>query len=148
VLPRVRAARAHHPLFRIGTARGTCDQEGYALCLEERSGWLDASRKRELAIRHRVAERMRDGADFADAVEFAREHGEPLDAALRFAERAHRGGDGATAGLGREIVYLASYIRVRDRFASDGAAEAVVGSGQIRCERVDELRAFRPRGET
>src|SRR5262249_6655339 len=52
VMPRVRAAGLVPFIFRIGTARGTDDQEGYALVLEERAGLLGARRRRILAARH------------------------------------------------------------------------------------------------
>ena len=142
VLPRVRAARTRHPLFVVGSARGTCDQEGYALVLEERHGFLNVRRKRELALRHVLAESMRAGADFADAVELAIEQGETTDAALRIAERAYRGGSGAGPGLGREIVYIASYLRVKDRCARDPSAERVLAAGQVRCEWLDAAAPF------
>lgn len=142
VLPRVRAASTEHPLFRIGSARGTCDQEGYALCIEERHEYLNARRKRELALRHCIAEDMRSGATFADAVSFAADYGETLETAVRLAERAYRGGNGTNAGLGREVVYLASYLRVNEHLARDPGAEHVLHSGQVRCEWLASARAW------
>ena len=130
VLPRVRAARAH-PLFLLGTARGTDDQEGLALVYEERAGLLDAARRAELARRHAAVRAMRAGADFVEVVRSLRAAGVDLRASLAAATRAFRGSEGTFAGLGRESVYLASFSRVRARLQKDPGAERWLASGQV-----------------
>ncbi|HEY4014595.1 MAG TPA: tyrosine/phenylalanine carboxypeptidase domain-containing protein [Polyangiaceae bacterium] len=139
--PRARAAGAAVTLVRAGTARGMDDQEGRALVLEERAGMLGARRRRQLAARHRAVEAMLDGASFADvAWSLADAHGFDAADAVLVAERAFRGGDGVQPGLGRERVYLESFVRVRARFAAYPEDEAVMASGQVAADAVDALR--------
>jgi hypothetical protein len=138
VLPRLRAASGH-PVFALGTARGTDDQEGLALVYEDRGGFLDAPRRSELAARHAAAAAMRAGADFVEVVRALEDRGVPLREALRTASRVFRGSDGRFPGLGRESVYLASFLRVRARLRAEPAAERVLCSGQV---AVSALRAL------
>ncbi len=139
VLPRVRAERAH-PIFSLGTARGTDDQEGLALLYEEREGLLDARRRVELARRHVAAAAMRRGADFVEVVRaLVRAHDTPLRDALLAASRAFRGSDGRAPGLGRESVYIASFLRVRAHVARRPEDERTLASGQV---AVSTLRAL------
>jgi len=141
--PRVRALCARCPLFRVGTARGADEQEGRALLLEERAGWLGPSRRRQLAARHRAVEAMHDGASFADvAFTLARVHGLDESEAIVAAERAFRGGDGSRPGLGRERVYLESFVRVSEHLARRPNDEQVLSCGQVAVDAVEELRPF------
>jgi hypothetical protein len=141
--PRARALRARSLLFRVGTARGADDQEGRALLLEERAGWLGPSRRRQLAARHRAVEAMQDGASFADvAFRLARVHGFDETEAVVAAERAFRGGDGSRPGLGRERVYLESLVRVRAHLVRYPDDEHVLSCGQVAVDCVGELRRF------
>ena len=144
-LPRTRALGASLAIFRAGTARGMDDQEGRALLLEERSGWLGPRRRRSLAARHRAFEHMVGGATFADvAAGLVREHAvEPLQAVL-VAERAFRGGDGQHPGLGRERVYLESFVRVRAHLAAHPDDEPVLAAGQIAVDAAGTLRSRVP----
>ncbi len=135
VLPRVRAASLH-PIFALGTARGADDQEGLALVHEERAGMLDASRRVELARRHLTVRAMRGGADFVEVVRALAGDGVSSRDAVRIASRAFRGGNGQSPGLGRESVYITSFVRVR----SAPEAEAIIASGQVSLESVDALR--------
>jgi hypothetical protein len=139
--PRAHARKAPLGLFGAGTARGVDHQEGRALVLEERAGLLTTRRRRQLAARHRAVEAMLDGATFADvAYSLVRENGfEPEDAVV-VAERAFRGGDGMSAGLGRERVYLESYVRVREHLQRHPEDEDVLASGQIAVEAAGVLR--------
>jgi pimeloyl-ACP methyl ester carboxylesterase len=115
-IPRTRAAQARIAIFQIGTARGIDDQEGLALVLEERLGFLTPRRKRELAARHLAVEAMDGGARFTDNVHgLVKEHGLTPREAVLVAERAYRGGDGTSPGLGRERIYL-------DRFWNEVSA--------------------------
>jgi hypothetical protein len=142
VVPRVRAASLEPWIFRIGTARGTDEQEGFALVLEERGGMLGARRKRALAARHLACSAMDRGASFVECVRALMGHGlSPRDAVL-VAERAYRGGDGSGAGLGRERVYLACLARVRAHLAAHPNDEAVLASGQVAVAATAALRPF------
>ncbi len=132
-LPRARARSAPFGLFALGTARGSDDQEGRAVALEERGGHLTASRRRELALRHVAAMAAHEGACFDELVTLARSHGAELPRALRLAARAARGG-----GLGRERVYLPAYLRFLAASRRDPRVEAVLLAGRVRIEAVAE----------
>lgn len=138
VLPRVRAESAH-PIFTLGTARGTDDQEGLALLHEERAGLLDAPRRAELGRRHLAAHAMRQGADFVEVVGELRHTGAELEHALRIAARVFRGSDGTFPGLGRESVYLPALACVRAHLASRPRDEAILGCGRIATEALPLL---------
>jgi len=139
-LPRARAVH-EAPLFAIGTARGTDDQEGFALVVEERAGVLDDARKRELAARHWVVEAMGARATFADVMQaLVKDHGLVSEAALGIAQRAFRGGDGVSAGLGRERVYLGAWVRVRAHLAETPEDEEVLARGQVAVGAVRGMR--------
>ncbi len=141
--PRTRAREILPRIFRLGTARGTDEQEGLALVLEERHGFLSTRRRRELAARHVVVEGMLDGASFVEGVRaLVRDHGIETRQAVLVAERAYRGGNGETAGLGREIVYLESFLRVRRAIAARPSDEHVFGSGQVATATLAALRPF------
>ncbi len=142
VIPRTRARSLSPGLFAIGTARGTDDQEGYALWLEDRRGLSGPGRKRELGARHRAVSMMRDGADFVAVVRALRAGGTVLDVALRIAERAFRGSHGATPGLGREQVYLDAYLRVRAHLSARPEDESVLSAGQVALDAVPALREW------
>jgi hypothetical protein len=142
--PRARAHGTGSLLFRLGTARGADDQEGRALLLEERAGWLGPARRRQLAARHRAVEAMQDGASFADvAFTLARVHGYDETEAVIAAERAFRGGDGSRPGLGRERVYLESFLRVGAHLAIHPDDDQVLACGQVAVESVRRLRRYR-----
>jgi hypothetical protein len=138
--PRFRASLSSPGLFAIGTARGADDQEGLALLLEERHGFLVGARRQELALRHRAVEAMDRGATFVETVRaLVSRDGAPLARAVAAAARAFRGSSGETAGLGRERVYLASFARVAACVRERPASEAVLASGQVAVDAVDVL---------
>jgi hypothetical protein len=146
VLPRTRAARLAPKIFQIGTARGVDEQEGLALVYEERHGFATPRRKRELAARHLAVLMMDGGATFPEcAAALVREHGLSARDAVSVAERAYRGGDGVSAGLGRERVYLASYARVREHLVAAPDDERVLASGQVALDAIGPLRAYADR---
>jgi hypothetical protein len=130
-------------LFHAGTARGIDDQEGRALLLEERAGLLGPRRKRQLAARHRAVEAMMDGASFADVCATLHRELGAVDAVV-IAERAFRGGDGTTPGLGRERVYLEALVRVRSHLRARPEDEPVLASGQVSIESLRTLADFVP----
>jgi hypothetical protein len=139
-IPRTRAAQARLAIFQIGTARGIDDQEGLALVLEERGGFLKPRRKRELAARHLAVEAMDGGASFADALSaLVKEHGLPPGDAVLVAERAFRGGDGTSPGLGRERIYLEAFLRVGEHLAKKPTDEGILTSGQVSLDAIPVL---------
>jgi hypothetical protein len=144
-LPRYRASTLLPGLFAVGTARGNDDQEGLALVLEERHGFLVGARRRELALRHRAVEAMDAGATFVEAVRTLLERdGASIPRAVVACERAFRGSAGETAGLGRERVYLSGYVRVGARLRERPGDERVLASGQVAVDAIDVLAPFVP----
>lgn len=142
-IPRTRAAQARLAIFQIGTARGIDDQEGFALVLEERGGFLGAKRKRELAARHLAVEAMDGGARFYENVTaLVKEHGLTVREAVLVSERAYRGGDGMTPGLGRERIYLEAYLRVGEHLSKRPTDEGILTSGQISVDAIPTIAPF------
>lgn len=142
-IPRTRAAQARLAIFSIGTARGIDDQEGLALVLEERHGYLSPKRKRELAARHLAVEAMDGGARFYENVNaLVKEHGLTVREAVLVAERAYRGGDGTTPGLGRERIYLEAFLRVSEHLAKRATDEGILTSGQISLDSIPVIAPF------
>lgn len=134
VIPRVRALTEALGLFRFGTARGTCDQEGYALVLEERAGFLERARTRELSARRIAVELAREGADYEETARtLIGVHALGVEDGARITERAFRGGDGAHAGLVRDRPYLGAWLRLREAFSglSGPEVEDMVSRGQV-----------------
>jgi hypothetical protein len=132
-LPRARAASAALRIFAFGTARGTDDQEGRALLIERSAGFLDATRCRELGLRHLGARAALAGASFVDLVELLLERRAPIESAVRIAARVQRGGSGS-GGLGREIIYIPSLLRVERLLAQKGSLarlDDVMAAGRI-----------------
>lgn len=134
-LPRHRASVEPIGLFAAGTATGCEDEEGRAVLLEQRSGLLDAARRRELALRHLMATVLRGGADFVETVRAGLKRGATVEEAVPVAARVHRGG-----GLAREIAYLPAFLRVRQAFASDPSAERYLERGRVGVDTVAALR--------
>ena len=137
VEPRLRAAEVLLGIFAIGTARGADDQEGRALWLEKRAGFLDPGRRREIAWRHAAARSVEAQADFVATVRLLLDHEAPLSAALRIAARVHRGG-----GLGREAVYLPALLRVEAAMARDETIDEVLRMGRVAVDAAFALRAW------
>jgi hypothetical protein len=148
--PRVLARQQRERIFALGTARGSDDQEGRALLLEERHRHLTRARRRGLARRHLACIAMRAGADFVTVVRgLTRDHGATAREAVVIGERVFRGSDGTFPGLGRERSYLECYLDARDAFAADPDLEPLVAAGQVsfaaatvlRCQS-DGMQAF------
>lgn len=67
---------------------------------------LDASRKKELGLRHTAARMVHEGEPFARIVQCMESMGIAVPEAVRIAARVSRGG-----GVGRERVYLPWFWR-------------------------------------
>lgn len=124
--PRTRAQLNGNPLFLVGTAGGFEDEEGRALLLEERAGFLDAPRKRQIAARHLAVVALRSGADWVEVVEKLANLGLELASAIEVACRVFRGG-----GWGREQIYLPGYLRVKAGLAAEPDLENWMNRGRI-----------------
>jgi len=125
-LPRVRARQQPLGLFRVGCARATEDEEGRALAIEQRTGGLDAERRRELGLRHLGALAVAEGADATQVLRLLCERGCSADAAARLYARLARGG-----GLCRELEYLPAWLRVSSAFAREGWLEGWLEHGRV-----------------
>ena len=136
-LPALRAERAPIGLFSIGTARGSDTQEGFALLLEDRAGFLGPKRKRELALRHLAARAAHRGDAFHMAVQTLIVAGAPPAVALRVAARAYRGG-----GLGREASYLPAFLEVRAALADEPELEHAIAAGRVSVAAARVLVAY------
>ncbi len=142
-VPFAASASAPVGLARIGSARGADDQEGWALVLEERGGFLDARRRTELAARHVAAMHAHEGAPFVDATRALLAAGIEVEVAVRAALRAYRGAEDGDGGLGRERVYLCGFVRVLAAIKSDPALEAWITSGRVSVEAARTLTRSR-----
>jgi hypothetical protein len=136
VLPRERARSLSPAILSLGSAGASEDEEGRALVLEERAGFLHPRRRRALAARHLAARRVLEGAGFVDLVRWLLDDlGEPLDEALRVASRAMRGGfthaGDVHGGVAREVIYLPGYLRVRAAVERDPGALARLGTARL-----------------
>lgn len=112
--------------FLAGTPSASEDEEGRAILLEERSGLLDSERRKELARRYLAAASVRHGAALWETVDVLGRAGALAGEALELACRVHRGG-----GLGRELIYLTGYARVKLALASRPELEHVMTAGRI-----------------
>lgn len=137
VLPRCHANTRSLGIFALGTRYGVDDQEGRALGLERRAGYLRQSRRRELAFRHMAARMLEDHGDFVEIARVLLDRGALLGDALRLTARICRGG-----GLGREVVYLPALLRVDAVLAEDPTIDVVLGAGRVAIEAAEVLRPF------
>jgi hypothetical protein len=128
-LPRHHALSEEIGLFRVGSAGGPDEEEGRALLIESRLNLMDPERKRQLGLRHLAARSVHAGATWVETARELRGLGSRLVECVDIASRAHRGG-----GLGREVVYLESYLRLQSAFASDAAAERPLERGRVSVE--------------
>lgn len=137
VMPRCRANTQPIGIFALGTRFGIDDQEGRALCIERRNGYLDGARRRELAFRHLAARLLEQDADFVQAARTLLDRGAPHEDALRITARVFRGG-----GLGREVVYLPAFLRIDAALAQDPGIDDVLGAGRVAVATADVLRSW------
>ncbi|HEX6272081.1 MAG TPA: tyrosine/phenylalanine carboxypeptidase domain-containing protein [Polyangiaceae bacterium] len=137
-LPRARSVHAASAVFRAGTAGSVEGEEGRAVLVEERAGYLGPARRRELALRHVAALAVRRGADFHETAGELLSRGANVRAAIEIAVRVHRGG-----GLARELVYLPAYCEVRAAFAREPELERFFERGRVGLEAALGLHAER-----
>ena len=137
VLPRCRASAQRMGIFAIGTRFGVDDQEGRALNIERRAGFLKGSRRRELAWRHRAARMLEGDAEFVEAVRVLIQAGAGIPDALRITARVFRGG-----GLGREIVYLPAFLRVDAALVRAPHLDDVLCAGRVAVGAAELLRPW------
>lgn len=139
LLPRLSGVALGAP-FSIGPSGASFDEEGYALELERRSGFLEGSRRRELALRHRASRRSLSGDSPDLIVQELCDLGLARDVAIRIWARAARG-----PGLGRDLSYLAGFIQVSRAFARDPGLERWFRMGRMSAGAALRLeRTFRP----
>ena len=144
-LPRARATSLSPAIFQAGTARGIDEQEGFALCIEQQRKALGPARRRELAGRYLAVCAMREGRSFRETVlTLRKDRGLSPAEAVHVAERCFRGSDGAFAGLGRERIYLETFLRVRDWIEAHPDDETILSSGQVSLDSLATLRPFVP----
>lgn len=139
-LPR---AKATAPLWRLGTAGATDDEEGRALLLEQRQNLMGDERRFSLALRHLAAHALFDGASYVEVVRALLERGCTTDLGVAIAARVFRGG-----GLGREVVYLPALLRVSEGVLALPELERWLASGRISLRWAQRLAALKlsPRG--
>ncbi|MCC6898212.1 MAG: DUF1704 domain-containing protein [Polyangiaceae bacterium] len=140
-LPRVRAGQESCGIFSVGTAQGSDDEEGRALLIERRLGYLGEQRRAELGQRHLAALSVRRGADFVETVRLLLEVGARTPAAVAVATRVHRGG-----GLAREIVYLTALSRVTRCLEADLGSERFLERGRVAVAALPCLRELEDAG--
>ncbi|MCS6898550.1 MAG: DUF1704 domain-containing protein [Myxococcales bacterium] len=88
-------------------------EEGHALQVEDRAGFLDDSRRKELGLRHIACRLAHEEEPFSAIVTRLVDLGCNVEEAVRTAARALRGG-----GLGRERVYLPWFWRLEGKEGS------------------------------
>jgi hypothetical protein len=111
--------------------------------IEERAGFLVSERRRDLAARALAVSAMRNGADFSEIVKILRNnHGRTVAQSIAIAERIFRGSDGTHPGLGRESIYIESFVRVSDHVTKFPEAERVLASGQVSIEAIAALTPY------
>lgn len=142
LVPQARAAREELGLFAIGTRCGSDDQEGRALSLERRGGFLVGGRRHELGRRHLAARAVLDGSHFVETVRLLRGLGAGVTDGVRIALRAHRGAHAGSGGLAREIVYLPAMLRVEARLAIEPGADDLLARGRVAVAAIDALRGY------
>ena len=120
-------------LFRVGSAGGPDEEEGRALLIERRMDLMDVGRKRQLGLRHLAALSVHAGASWVETARALCALGARVPESVDITSRSHRGG-----GLGREAVYLESFLRLAAEFSEDPASEKALERGRVsvRCGRI------------
>lgn len=137
-LPRIQARVQQLGLFRVGSARGTDDEEGRALCLEQQLDLMDGERRVELGRRHLAALAVAEGASAPECVQLLSSSGaSPAEAVATYA-RVARGG-----GLCRELVYLPAWLNVARASALDTELLRWLSHGRVSLAAARTLRELR-----
>lgn len=134
-LPRIQARVQQLGLFRVGSARGTDDEEGRALCLEEQLHLMDQGRRIELGRRHLAALAVAEGASAPECVQLLSSCGASPAEAVKTYTRVARGG-----GLCRELVYLPASLRVARACALDTELMRWLSHGRVSLAAARTLR--------
>jgi hypothetical protein len=130
------SARTLGPPFRIGTAESWLDEEGRAVLMEETRGLLSPARKFELALGHRVCERLLAGDGPYDVFRALAGGSGEREALVTSICRGARGG-----GLCRELGYLVGYERVRRAAEEEAKVVERMGLGRLSVKAVEALWA-------
>jgi hypothetical protein len=118
-------------VIELGTAGSFGDQEGVALHLEELAGVLDAHRLRTLAARVWAADRMHDGAAYADTARLlATTHAFSPEDAVAITE----------------LGYLRGYLRVKHAVERGETTIDELRMGRVGLADLPILRALVPEG--
>lgn len=129
-------------LLQIGLKGAFADQEGLALYLEERLGFMCGERLRTLAARVVATELLHGGASFGEtARSMVNDYGFAPEAAILIAERTYRGG-----GAARDAGYLAGYLRVREAVAAGEASVDELRRGRVSLTALPRLRELERAG--
>lgn len=144
LLPRLSAEDEPAP-FSIGAPGSDVDEEGRAVWLEEQHGLLGGTRKRELGLRFQLALALRSGGEekVREQVRAAQEAGARPLALARTICRIFRGG-----GLGREVIYLPGYLRVKAALEKEPARESYFRRGLVSVRSLDFFAAHFGQGSS
>ncbi len=113
----------------LSSPRTTATQEGLATLAEQRSGAMDLSRLRRLALRVVAIDMALAGADFIEVFEFFLGAGQTVEESAQSSSRVFRGGDvrGGQA-FTKDVVYLQGLLSVHTFFRRaivDGRPELI-----------------------
>lgn len=129
-------------LLQIGLKGAFADQEGLALYLEERMGFMCGDRLRTLSARVVATEMLHEGAPFGETARLMHDvHGFSLEASILIAERTYRGG-----GAARDAGYLAGYLRVRSAMIAGSVEVDEMRRGRVSLAAVASLRELEKAG--
>jgi hypothetical protein len=138
LLPYLNAAEQSCSLLRVGSAQGLEAEEGRAILLEARGGWLDASRLRELELRHVAAVLTRQEMDPVQVCRALSGQGCCMSEATSITLRVSRGG-----GLCRELGYLVALKEVTETLHNSPFLENYLECGSIDTQAAAALAAGR-----
>ncbi len=121
--------QAAMPSLSLSSPRTTATQEGLATLAELRSGAMDLSRLRRLALRVVAIDMALGGADFLEVFRFFLDSGQTVEESAQSSARVFRGGDvrGGRA-FTKDVVYLQGLLSVHTflrRAIVDGRPELI-----------------------
>ena len=137
LLPRLVGTHSCAPLC-CGTSGAGDDEEGRALLLEERHALLGPVRKKQLAVRHLLADaQLYEPERIEEEALNLFSSGVPAPQLAHALSRVLRGG-----GLSREIVYLPRMIELKRHFSVYPHHERWLKWGRVSIEAVPALERF------